>query len=260
MFCDWDVVQNAMVPIKDYEDLIGRFQVAFQYSFVRASYNLTMPQHSDYARRLLESDTRGRYAEYAALLVKIFNRLDQAGIGDTLDLMARVEKREQLKLFAEQNSIYAHEVVHALKYLAYWVIPAEKYLSGLVRNDAEILEAIQTLRRSGIRTNLHMLEAGIHAAGRKALAEASGLPEAVILELVNRADFSRLPWASKATISNIMGAGYTSLAELATADPEKLYADFFQYGRAIGKNLKLGNEIENSYRIAKIVPVLVQQD
>jgi len=69
-----------------------------------------------------------------------------------------------------------------------------------------------------------------------------------------------MPWASKATISNIMGAGYGSLAQLADANPEQLYADFFRYGKAIGKNLKLGNEIENSHRIAKIVPALLQKD
>ena len=90
------------------------------------------------------------------------------------------------------------------------------------------------------------------------MAESSGLPETVITELVNRADLSRMPWASKATISNIIGAGYGSLAQLANADPEKLYADFFSYGESIGKNLKLGNEIENSYRIARIVPALVK--
>jgi hypothetical protein len=82
----------------------------------------------------------------------------------------------------------------------------------------------------------------------------------VISELVNRADFSRLPWASKATISNLIGAGYGSLAKLADANPEQLYADFFAYGKSIGKNLKLGNEIENNYRIAKIVPVLVKDN
>ena len=91
------------------------------------------------------------------------------------------------------------------------------------------------------------------------MTESSGLPEQVITELVNRADFSRLPWSSKATISNIMGTSYGSLARLSTANPDELFADFFAFGRCIGKNLRLGNEIENSYRIAKLVPPLVQE-
>jgi len=96
------------------------------------------------------------------------------------------------------------------------------------------------------------------AAGRQELAKSSGLSSTIISELVNRADFSRMPWASKATISNIIGAGYGSLAKLASANPEQLYEDYFRYGKSIGKNLKLGNEIESSYRIGKIVPVLFQ--
>ena len=121
-------------------------------------------------------------------------------------------------------------------------------------------DAIKVLRGLGIRTNLELLQQGITAAGRKALAGSSGLSQAVILELVNRADFSRMPWASKATISNIMGAGYGSIAQLASAKPEQLYADFYRYGQAIGKNLKLGNEIESSHRVAKIVPALLKED
>jgi hypothetical protein len=78
----------------------------------------------------------------------------------------------------------------------------------------------------------------------------------IIVEL-DRVDFSRMPWASKATISNIIGAGYGSLADLANADEEQVCADFFAYGKAIGKNLKLGNEIESSCRIARILPVVI---
>ena len=128
----------------------------------------------------------------------------------------------------------------------------------MIRPDPVLSAAIKALGGLGIRTNLDLLQRGITPERRQALAEASGMPETVIDELVNRADFSRMPWASKATISNIIGAGYGSLAQLANADPEQLYADFFAYGTSIGKNLKLGNEIENSYRIARIVPALVK--
>lgn len=90
------------------------------------------------------------------------------------------------------------------------------------------------------------------------MASSRGLPEAEINELVNRADFSRMPWASKATISNIIGAGYGSIVKLANADPVELYQDFYRFGASIGKNLKLGNEIDNSYRIAKIMPLILE--
>jgi hypothetical protein len=46
----------------------------------------------------------------------------------------------------------------------------------------------------------------------------------------------------------------------AKANPEKLMADFLTYGRSTGKNLKLGNEIESSYRITKIIPQIALED
>ena len=161
-------------------------------------------------------------------------------------------------MLSNQVKLSAPEIATLLKYLVYWVIPTEKYISGLVRDNPTIQEAIFALREVNIRTNLELLQSAITPANRKALGDKTRLAPEIVSELVNRADFSRLPWASKATISNIIGAGYGSLYKLANADPEKLYADFFSYGRSIRKNLKLGNEIENSYRIARIVPKIVE--
>jgi hypothetical protein len=260
MSINWNEVQQALYPIKDYEDLCRRFRESFAYPFVHQTFNFTIPELIDYTERLLGGDSRHRYTEYQARLVDVFSSLHQSGAKDVLELVSQTETRVKLEFFVQHSGMEATEIVSALKYLVYWLIPGEKYLSGLVRPEDAIRAVISVLGEAGIRTNLQLLQKGITPAGRKALAETSGLPEAVVTELVNRADFSRLPWASKATISNIIGAGYGSLAKLANADPEQLYVAFFSYGVSIGKNLKLGNEIENSYRIAKIVPRLVSEE
>jgi hypothetical protein len=260
MSINWDEVQKVLVPIKDYENLCHRLRESFEYQFVRHAFNFTMPELAVYSEQLLGGDSRGRYTDYLSQLIRIFSSLHQAGVENVIDLKAHVETREKLENFVKQSGMNALNIVTVLKYLIYWFIPGEKYLSGLVRDDPYIQNAIKVLGGLGVRTNLELLQQGITAAGRKSLAELSGLPEQVIVDLVNRADFSRMPWASKATISNIIGAGYGSLSKLARAAPERLYADFFRYGKSIGKNLKLGNEIENSYRIAKIIPTLVEDD
>ncbi len=260
MAVNWDEVQKVLPPIKDYEDLCGRLNASFGYPFVVNSFNFTMPELADYSQKLLGGDSRGRYTDYLSELFSIFSKLHQAGVEDVLDLKERVGTRTKLEGFVEQSGNDPLKIVSVLKYLVYWFIPGEKYLSGLVRDDPDITQSIKVLGGIGIRTNLELLQQGITATGRKSLVGTSGLPEEVILELVNRADLSRMPWASKATISNIMGAGYGSIAKLANTNPDQLYKDFFQYGKSIGKNLKLGNEIENSYRIAKIVPVLVLEE
>jgi hypothetical protein len=258
MAVNWNDVQKALTPLKDYEDCCSRFEEAFAYSVVCEVFNYPMPDMIDYTQKLLLGDSRGRYVEYCARLVAVMRAIEQAGVRDVRDLARRSSSRLNLEAFIDQTALSALDIAEVLKFLVYWFIPNQKYLSGLVRYDPETLAAIKILRDFGVRTNLDMLERGNTATARKSIAEESGLPEQMVSELVNRADFSRLPWASKATISNIIGAGYPNLLALANANPEQLYKDFFAYGKKIGKNLKLGNEIENSYRIAKIVPVILE--
>ena len=260
MSINWDEVQKVLPPIKDYEDLCRRFQVSFAFSFVCAIFNFSILQLIDYTQKLLLGDARNRYTEYNSRLVEIMTRMDQAGVQNVLDLKERTANRKKFEIFVDQLAFSAPDAIMVLKFLVYWFIPGEKYLSGLVQPDSRTLDAIKVLREFGVRTNLEVLEKGRTTSGRMSLAESSGLPPAVISTVVNIADFSRMPWASKATISNIIGAGYSSLSQLANADPDKLYDDFFRYGKSIGKNLKLGNEIENSYRIAKIIPVILEED
>ena len=257
MAIDWDEVQKALSPMKDYEDCCQRFKTAFSYSFVRQIFNYSLPDLIDYTNNLLLGDSLNRYIEYHARLTAILNRLQQAGVRNVLELIESTADREKLAAFTEKSNIMATDIVTVLKYLVYWFIPNEKYLSGLIQSGSPLVDAIKCLGELGIRTNLQILEKGRTPAGYGVLVETSGLPPETILELVNRADFSRMPWASKATISNIIGAGYTTLAALASADPDQLVDDFIKYGKQIGKNLKLGNEIENSYRIAKIVPTIL---
>lgn len=260
MVVNWDEVKKIIIPIKDYEDLCRRLCESFTYVFVRNTFNFSMPELVTYAQKLLGGDSRNRYIDYASSLTSVLTELHQVGVQNVIDLHARTASRKQLEIFVDQSGISAPDIITVLKYLIYWFIPNKKYLSGLVRDNPQISDAIKVLGEFGIRTNLELLQKGITAKGRMSLAETSGLPIPIISELVNRADFSRMPWASKATISNIIGAGYSSLDQLITATPGQLYEDFFHYGMSIGKNLKFGNEIENSYRIAIIIPVLIQRD
>jgi hypothetical protein len=260
MSLDWNEVQKVISPVKNFEDLCHRFRTSFGYSFVISQFNYSLPQLIDYTQKLLLGDSRGRYIDYCAKLAGIMTNLEQWGILNVLELTEQTSSPNLFEIFVDQSSISAPDIVLVLKYLIYWFVPGEKYLSGLVQADSNVLKVIKSLRQAEVRTNLQLLEKGITAENRMFLAENTGVSLDAISDLVNRADFSRLPWASKATISNIIGAGYNSLSKLANANPDQLYADFFRYGKSIGKNLKLGNEIETSYRIAKIVPVIIQED
>jgi hypothetical protein len=258
MSIDWDEINKALIPIKGYEDLYKRLYKSLEYPILLTTFNVSISQLIEYTRLGLGGDPQGRYNESAEKLIHLFTDLQKARVENILDLMALVKTRQDLQAFSDRTCIPGLKIVSAVKYLIYWFIPIEKYLSGLVKTDPSISRSLEMLQSVEVKTNLDLLQRGYNKTGRKDLSEKSGLPLTQVEEWVNRADLSRMPWASKATIANIMGAGYGSLAQLANADPEKLYLDFYRYGKSIGKNLKLGNEIENSHRIAKILPVILQ--
>lgn len=260
MTIDWNELQKEMYPIRSYEDLSRRWKEAVEYAFVRKYFNFSMTAMADYALRLLGGDTRNRYAEWMNALISTFSQLDKAGVKDLLDLVQQVNTQVEFEGFVALTGIGAKELINILKYLVYWFIPAKKNMKGLVKNDPQVLDAILKLRSCGISSNLDLLDKGITAEARKVLAKTCGLPETAVIDLVNRADFSRMPWVSAATISNFLGAGYGSIARLANANFEQLSADFYRYGESIGKNFKFGSEIDNSHRIAKIVPKVVNEE
>ena len=82
MFVNWDEVQRALSPIKDYEDLSRRVQISFAYPFVREKFNFTMPELVEYTRLSVGGDPRGRYNDYAERLIGILTELQQAKVTD----------------------------------------------------------------------------------------------------------------------------------------------------------------------------------
>ena len=259
MTVNWQEIKKDLSPIKDYEDLAKRFRDAAAYAFVRKHFNLSMTEMVEYTLQMLGGDTKNRYTQWMEALIRSFHRLAEAGVRDVLNLVEQVDTREKFEGFLAQSGMEAKELVGVLKYLVYWFLPPKKYLGELVKDDPIVLGDIAKLRSCGIRFNLDLLEWGATTEARKVLAERCGLPEAAIAGLVNRSDFSRLPWTNKVTVSNYIGSGYVSLAQLANTSLEQVSADFYRYGESIGKNFKYGSEIDNAHRIARIVPKVVQE-
>jgi hypothetical protein len=258
MAIDWVELKKDLFPIPDYDDLSRRWNEAYAYAFVRRCFNFSMTGMAEYTRRLLGGDTKQRYNSWMEPIIRTFQRFAEAGIRDNLDLLDQVGTQERFEGFIALTGLEAREVISVLKYMAFWFIPMKKNLGSLVKNDPIVKEDIAKLRAFGIRSNLDLLEAGLTPEARQELAERSGVPVAGITSLVHRADFSRLPWTSTATISNYFGSGYGSLAKLANTDLEQVSDDFYRYGASIHKNFKFGSEIDNAHRVARLVPKVVE--
>lgn len=81
---------------------------------------------------------------------------------------------------------------------------------------------------AGIRTTEKLLEVAGPKAGRKALAEETGISEVHILEWVNRADLMRITGVGEEYSDLLEAAGVDSPAELATRNAANLVARFVE--------------------------------
>lgn len=78
------------------------------------------------------------------------------------------------------------------------------------------------LRKAGIRTTEALLKRGATRAGRRELAERSGLSEKMVLEWVNRADLMRVKGIGSEYSDLLEAAGVDTVKELRRRNAESL--------------------------------------
>ena len=71
---------------------------------------------------------------------------------------------------------------------------------------------------------------------RHALAEYTGLPKDFVTSIAHRAEIVRLPYVRRKTILPVCGAGYDTLAKIATADLAQMKTDVEAYFQRIQGN------------------------
>ena len=91
---------------------------------------------------------------------------------------------------------------------------------------AEKLQAI------GIKTVEALLKAGATFKGREDIAEQTGISKALVLEWVNHADLYRIKGVGEEYSDLLEEAGVDTVVELATRNPENLYAKIIEVNEA----------------------------
>ncbi|NIO37050.1 DUF4332 domain-containing protein [Candidatus Bathyarchaeota archaeon] len=253
---DWDLVKKT--TLWNYEDLIEKIRKVFSYTFIQKDYNHSMKVARDYVLGLLGYDPK--YAEYISKLSTVFERLDDLNIRNYTELVLQVENREKCEKFLQQTEISFSDLISTLNYMFRWVLPFRNvYLRQLidVSNEAH-MGYIKKLREHTITFNLDILERGRTKKGRTKLSKETWIPETFILDLVNRADLTRLPYMSKKTVGHLCSAGYDTLGKLARVDVGKLKEDMKSYFEKEG--IRLGSFIDLAGLVAwaKAVPKIVE--
>jgi len=256
MAINWNLVKE--MTLWHYEDLIKKMLKVLSYNFVQQYYSHTMKEAGSYLRRLLEYNPK--YEEYMTRLSDNFQKLDSLKIQNYGDLVHKVETKEKCEEFLRSTRTSFEELISTLNYIFRWVLPFRNvYLSQLVETNNEPQKTyISELRKCNIRFNLDILEHARTKEGRIKLSEETEIPEAFILDLVNRADLTRLPYMSRKTVDHLCNAGYTSIDKLARVYAEKLKEDMKTYFDE--KGIKLGPfiDIEGLVCWARAVPKIVE--
>lgn len=260
MGIDWKQAGKLIKPVPSYEELIKRLLVIVSYDFVTETYNHTMEEAKEYAACLLGSDPRKRYGDYLEKLEKAFSQLDNLNVKSYSEFIHRVRSREEAEAFCSRANMALEELIRVLKFLLFWVLPTKMYLRELIdKKNQTQLKYVATMRENNIRFTLDLLEKGRTGGSREKIAEETGIPRDFIFELVNRADFTRMPYVSGKTVRHYFGAGYKSLEQLARAELNQLTREMSEYLDSMGIKLSRSFiELDSGIIIAKVLPKLVE--
>jgi len=88
------------------------------------------------------------------------------------------------------------------------------------------------LTEAGVTTVAQLLKVGAGAKGREGLAEKAGVDRKLILEWVNHADLYRIKGVGQEYSDLLEEAGVDTVVELATRNPENLYAKIQEVNKA----------------------------
>jgi hypothetical protein len=226
---DWDYVKKA--TLWPYEDLLKKLNAVLDYSFIRQTYNHTMPQAADFARRLFP-DMNIAASGFPADKIAAFEHLRLAGVRDWADFLEKVATREACAAFVLQNGLKFEEVIDVLGYLLRWHFPFHTATRELLDHaNPQEMEYYLALKQDKLMCSFDLLEGGRTAEQRRGLAQQTSLPLEFITALIHRADIARLPYVRRKTILPICGAGYDTLAKIAAADLAQMESDLDTYFR-----------------------------
>jgi hypothetical protein len=257
---DWNYVKKT--TLWHYEALIKKLSVLVAYPVVWKAYNHNMAQASVFALNLFP-DKNVDAGEYPAQILDTIMYLKPAGISNWGNLLEKIATREACTAFVTENNLNFEKFIDLLNYLLRWALPfltASREL--LAHENTQEMSYYPILKQHGLMNSFDILEQGYTVEGRRALAEHTGLPQDFVTSIAHRADIARLPYVRRKTILPVCGAGYDTLAKIATADLAQMEADLEAYFQRIQgkpwKNYKSIIVLKGMVAAARALPVIME--
>jgi predicted flap endonuclease-1-like 5' DNA nuclease len=117
----------------------------------------------------------------------------------------------------------------------------------------------QTLKNAGIQSVEDFLNQGCTPAGRKAIAEKTGISDKLLLEWLNHCDLFRIKGVGEEYADLLESAGVDTVPELATRNPANLYAKLveLQEVKQLVRKMPVESQIVDWIEQAKLLPRVI---
>jgi hypothetical protein len=262
MNIDWSFVKKT--TLWQYEELIDKLLDIFNYDFILKYYNHSRPDAVTYSQKLQNSYIlNGKIATFITEITEHFKLLDRYGIKDYLDLIQQINNKTNCVSFLNKSDIRFVPLIQLLNYIFRWILPFKCPIKEIAESIPSLDNSYSTkLREYNIRFNLDILETCRLIKARVKFSKEIELTEKFIIDLINRADISRLAYVRGKTIKHLCGGGYDSLEKIANADIKQMEKDMTAYYATLGKSLSdFKAAIPRDWMIggAKVLPKIVER-
>jgi len=225
----WNFYNNPKWPY----DLFVRTYIlkTFDYGFVKEHYDRPLNEFR-YPAKTIEVmlSPLPVKPEGSTWLFTTLDSIERGGIRMLFQFIDRVSSRKQAEGFLSQTGIPRNALMATLDFFKQWWFPYGAQMRQLVDDtDQTLIEAITELKGHGYAQGFKLLDAGRTKVGRNSVIEQTGINEAIVLDLVRRADVTRIPYVSGGMVKRIWTIGYGSLEKLRNADPNEYFARISQY-------------------------------
>jgi hypothetical protein len=232
---NWNFYNNEKWP---YDVFVRTYILKMlEYGFVKAHYDRPIGEFR-YSTKTLERlvATLPKKPEGTAWISTTLDAIEQAGVRTLFQFINTVATRRQAEAFIQQAGIPLLYLTGVLDFLKQWWFPYGAQLRQLVEDsDQNLINCLNELKKHGFAQGFKLLDTGRTREGRLKLAEQTGIPVVILLDLVHRADVTRIPYVSGGTVKRMWVIGYDSLEKLRKADPEVYFSRITLYYASIHK-------------------------
>jgi len=241
---DWNFYKNPRHPYDDF--LVHYILKLLKFTFVQKHYNRPLAAFVQELPELMHHFTTVFGPGGDTWFADAIARIENIGIHDLYAFLDRVATRAQAQSFLEISGVSQPSLMGLMDYLKQWWFPYPANLLQVVEKGDPLLgPALAQLKAVKIANGFALLEAAAEPEGRLELARRVGIDAAILLDLVHRADVSRLPYTSGGAVKRLWAMGYRSLAAIRAADPQEYARRVEAYFAAGGKGTAFDAKMAN---------------